>query len=40
MDKIIKFNSIQGGPFTATQNLVDFHIPMQDNDVYDHQKVI
>jgi len=38
MDKIIKFNSIQGGPFTADQNLVDFHIPMNDNDVYDLSK--
>jgi len=38
MDKIIKFNSIQGGPFTATQNLVDFHVPIQDDDVYDLSK--
>lgn len=27
MDKIIKLNSRQGGPFTATQNLCDFDIP-------------
>ena len=27
MDKIIKLNSRQGGPFTSTQNLCDFDIP-------------
>jgi len=27
MDKYIKLNSNQGGPFTANQNLVDFEIP-------------
>ena len=27
MDKIIKLNSRQGGPFTTTQNLCDFDIP-------------
>jgi hypothetical protein len=27
MDKYIKYNSTQGGPFTASQNLCDFHIP-------------
>lgn len=27
MDKYIKLNSNQGGPFTASQNLCDFHIP-------------
>lgn len=27
MDKIIKLNSRQGGPFSATQNLCDFDIP-------------
>jgi len=38
MDKIIKFNSVQGGPFTANQNLVDFHIPVEADDVYDLSK--
>lgn len=27
MDKYIKLNSNQGGPFTSSQNLCDFHIP-------------
>jgi hypothetical protein len=27
MDKYIKYNSTQGGPFTSSQNLCDFHIP-------------
>lgn len=27
MDKIIKLNSRQGGPFTQQQNLCDFDIP-------------
>ena len=27
MDKVMKINSRQGGPFAATNNLVDFDIP-------------
>jgi hypothetical protein len=37
MNKIVKLQSVQGGPFSATQNIVDFDVP-QDSGAYDLSK--